>query len=1073
MQTTHRAKSCFRALVPRNSHERPIHPAALFIIAVVCNLSLGAQAGQVDLFGPAGSGQFGSTVTLLPNGNFVVTDPYYQAPGRIADVGAVYLYNGVTLAQITKLTGSNVGDRVGDSGVIVLSNGNFLVNSTNWHNGAGAVTWVSGSIGKTGVVSAANSLVEIGTNSDFGIHPYVVTVLSNDNYIVSSPDWNNFVGAVTWGSGTSGVTGVVSVANSLVGSTAFDLVGYAVTVLSNDKYVVSSPSWNNGTGAATWSSGMSGMTGPVSAANSLIGGGFADSVGLGGVTALNNGNYVVSSPAWYNGEVANAGAVTWCNGTTGKIGLVSTANSLVGTTAGDQVGGGVTPLSNGNYVVRSPSWHNGGAANAGAVTWCNGTTGRIGVVSATNSIVGSHANDGVGLVIALKNGNYVVASPFWNNGAVSAAGAVTWGSGTIGTTGVVSAVNSLVGSKAGDQVGWVDAVTPLDNGNYVVISQFWDNGGVTDAGAVTWGNGTGGVTGVVSAANSLVGSTANDRVGSFGVWLLSNGNYIVPTELWDNGAMADAGAVTWGSSTNGVTGVISPANSLVGTNAGDNVGASVAPLSNGNYVVASPRWRNGAVTNAGAVTWGNGLTGTTGAVSVANSLVGTTANDYVGSQNGFQLTVDALSNGNYVVRSVNWHNGSTANAGAATWGNGTTGTTGVVSPANSLVGATAGDFVGAFLTPMLNGNYVVGSPNWHNGASASAGAATWAGGNTGRTGVVSSNNSLVGTSANDQVGFVIPLSDGSYLANTPLWDNGIITDAGAVTWCDGTVGTTGAVATVRSFLGTVASGGRALVLTNDSIYTRLLIGYPADNKVSLFGFTPRLVVQQPTNVDLPNGITRVFGAPVGANVSLTFTIKNANIGDLTGIGITIDGTDAPLFTVTSSPATIVNGPFGSTTFTVQFSPTSDGAKTAALHIASNDAAQNPFTINLSGAVLSLNQDTDGDGISDAAEFALASLGFDWQVNQSNLVNAYYSNANSAGLYTSNQLQALSIDSPLLTKDPQTGLFTLTIGVEKSTNLFDYVSFPMIAPQTTINGEGKLEFQFNSTDNAAFFRLESR
>ena len=38
-------------------------------------------------------------------------------------------------------------------------------------------------------------------------------------------------------------------------------------------------------------------------------------------------------------------------------------------------------------------------------------------------------------------------------------------------------------------------------------------------------------------------------------------------------------------------------------------------------------WSNGAVANAGAVTWGDGTTGIVGAVSAANSLVGTTASD--------------------------------------------------------------------------------------------------------------------------------------------------------------------------------------------------------------------------------------------------------------------------------------------------------------------------------------------------------------------------------------------------------------------------------------------------------------
>jgi T5SS/PEP-CTERM-associated repeat protein len=68
---------------------------------------------------------------------------------------------------------------------------------------------------------------------------------------------------------------------------------------------------------------------------------------------------------------------------------------------------------------------------------------------------------------------------------------------------------------------------------------------------------------------------------------------------------------------------------------------------------------------------------------------------------------------------------------------------------------------------------------------------------------------------------------------------------------------------------------------------------------------------------------------------------------------------------------------------------------------------------------------------------------------------------------------LGVNSPLLARDPLTGLFTLTIGVEKATDLTNFFPFPMTAPQTTINAEGKLEFQFGPPDNAAFFRLEAR
>ncbi len=76
----------------------------------------------------------------------------------------------------------------------------------------------------------------------------------------------------------------------------------------------------------------------------------------------------------------------------------------------------------------------------------------------------------------------------------------------------------------------------------------------------------------MSAANSLVGSTGLDRVGYYGVTALSNGNYVVRSPGWDNGAATDAGAVTWGNGTTGAAGVVSAANSLVGSTAGDGVG---------------------------------------------------------------------------------------------------------------------------------------------------------------------------------------------------------------------------------------------------------------------------------------------------------------------------------------------------------------------------------------------------------------------------------------------------------------------------------------------------------------------
>ena len=288
------------------------------------------------------------------------------------------------------------------------------------------------------------------------------------------------------------------------------------------------------------------------------------------VTVLPNGNIVVTDP-YYNGGIGvKAGAVYLYNGATGAL-----ISMLTGTRAGNSVGsGGVKVLSNGNYLVSSDEWNNGAIADAGAATWGDATSGVTGTVTVTNSLVGSTAGDQIGIVTTLNTGNYLVRSRRWDNGSIVDAGAVTWGNGTSGITGTVMVTNSLVGSQAGDQVGF-DGVTALGNGNYVVCSASWDNGGIADAGAVTWGDGTSGVTGTVTVTNSLVGSQAGDQVGHWcDVTELSNGNYVVRSSYWDNGASANAGAITWGDGTGGITGPVSALNSLVGSTVNDNVGCS-------------------------------------------------------------------------------------------------------------------------------------------------------------------------------------------------------------------------------------------------------------------------------------------------------------------------------------------------------------------------------------------------------------------------------------------------------------------------------------------------------------------
>lgn len=844
---THHAQSVARILLGGWLLLAPVVPSSQPVLAMANEPQLlitddfRGLFPQFELLDPTPGleDRFGDQVIVLANGNVVVTDPYDDAAAP--DAGAVHLFDGLTGELISTLTGASANDHVGSGGVEALSNGNFLVVSYEWDNGstpdAGAVTWGDGLTGITGAVSMANSIVGEKSN-DVGLRGGVLP-LAGGNYLILSPLWDNGdlpdVGAVTWGNGSSGAVGVISVNNSLIGAQANDRIGGGDAIaLTNGNYVVSSPDWDNGliadVGAVTWGNGATGLTGVVSAQNSLIGSTAGD---IGNkdhrLAALPNGNYLLVTPVWDNGEAANVGAVTWGNGAEGIAGAISPANSLVGLTANDVVGSGnVTILQNGNYVVNSPHVYVAGAANAGAVTWGNGASGSVGGVSAANSLVGSSPDDlvGAGGVVALTNDNYVVISYFWDNdkGAATDAGAVTWGSGTTGVKGLVSPENSLVG--AANSLAGIGGVTPLPNGNYVVASPNWGNGTTPTVGAVTWGHGSRGIAGAISVENSLVGEQLGDNVGS-SVVALTNGNYVVLSPGWDNRDLRNAGAATWASGSGGGIGYVSATNSLIGTDDNDAVGSRATALSNGNYVVSSPTWNHRGIRSAGAATWGNGETGIIGVITGANSLVGAQENDYVGE------SVTPLRNGNYVVSSPYWNNGNVIDAGAATWANGGTALAGAITQANSFVGLQPYDSIGG--PPEL--------PLADNPKMASGDAVSTVGADQ-----RASNVTVVDTQISDGRAYgITELSDGSYLVNSPLWDNGALPDAGAATWLDANSGQSldrqSYVTAQNSLIGAADKGilttvqenpvhGTIVVTIHGGKRARLFVGFVDPNQLS-------------------------------------------------------------------------------------------------------------------------------------------------------------------------------------------------------------------------------------------------
>lgn len=605
---------------------------------------------------------YDTKVNALPNGNVVISKPTDNFGAM--ESGSVFLYNGANQALISFLYGETAMDHVG-SGVKILTNGNYAVQSPEWRNTvamvnmAGAATWRDAAGSPTEAVSTSNSIY--GTHFNDRVSVSSIYPLTNGNAVIASGAWNGGLGAATLmnglnGTDANGVFAAVSTSNSITGAAADGVAGQGVEVLKNGNGVILTISWGTSRGAATWINGTTGqdgnmMFGTVGVGNSIVGNNPGDLFGATNAAFEDpvGGHCMIGSFAWqgFAGTDMFTGIATWMNGTNGQsatgYGPINPLNSIFGTFP-FQFAGNIWPLANGHGLITSVNWGAMMGTMEGAVTWVDGTTGQsvtgFGPITAMNSITGMAGDQiGTGGVASLPTGNAIIGSPQWNG----TRGAVTWvpGDGT-GMGGTVTAANSVTGANAGDLIG--NSIYLLTNGNVIAGNGAWDGG----RGAATWINGVNGtdafgVYGTVSAANSIVGTLPTDNVGV--AIPLENGNAVLVSTTWDD----YRGAATWINGENGQDALgqyssVSESNSLVGTvgggfPAGDQVGTEVVPLPNGGFVVYNLYWN----TNTGALTLGNGEDGTFcggfGEVNAQNSLMGPQTNSNLQTAYN-QLVVD-------------------------------------------------------------------------------------------------------------------------------------------------------------------------------------------------------------------------------------------------------------------------------------------------------------------------------------------------------------------------------------------------------------------------------------------------
>lgn len=115
---------------------------------------------------------------------------------------------------------------------------------------------------------------------------------------------------------------------------------------------------------------------------------------------------------------------------------------------------------------------------------------------------------------------------------------------------------------------------------------------------------------------------------------------------------------------------------------------------------------------------------------------------------------------------------------------------------------------------------------------------------------------------------------------------------------------------------------------------------------------PDINVKNPGNESIVDGSGNyLFGSViVGSSGDATFTVENVGTADLNLDGsprVILGGVDAGQFSVTSQPSSPVAAS-GSTTFTVRFSPTTTGTKSATINVGSDDPDENPYNFSIFG-----------------------------------------------------------------------------------------------------------------------------
>lgn len=468
-----------------------------------------ADVGRVDLIdgstleilgtwqGAATGDKLGEKVFDLKNGNFLVQGSF-EYDGAFVNSGRVMLINGSDGTVIKTIDGSHTNAKLGETGVVVFSTGNFAIGAyaetVNSLASAGRIQYISGSTGDTLATvvgdSASDQCGYAANTGNFAVE------LSTGNIALSCPNDE--------GGGTNQV-GVIRV---------FSATGTAVATLANPTSRANDRMGNTGLVALT-NGGLAainkdaGATG-ISNAGSVIvwdgSGNFvadlrglmaSDEFGSGGVFALPSGAFLVATGA------ADAGGTN----DVGRVSRYDAAGTLVdsieGAAASDSIGTYAKKLASGSFLVGYYNADNG----KGVYMHLNSSGAEV------TRFTGSGANLMLGdRQLFFTNGDYVLTEDF--DGSDNAACMVR--SGTDGSLKSSFSVSGVTSTSYGLKVY---------NNDLIVLAQWGEtHNSLAAAGVITLRSSDGTVLGTIAGdvANGYLGATSN--VSSDGKMLLASDN---------------------------------------------------------------------------------------------------------------------------------------------------------------------------------------------------------------------------------------------------------------------------------------------------------------------------------------------------------------------------------------------------------------------------------------------------------------------------------------------------------------------------------------------------------------------